>query len=78
MAGQMTTGQPPLLSGCIDSHLATLVEDSTAAIVRLGWDGTIASWSPAAERMYGYLAAEVLGRQVPASCHSIDVESSTT
>src|SRR5258708_4442756 len=60
----MPTAQPPPLAGVIDSHLAAIVEDSTAALVRLALDGTIASWSPASERMYGYVAAEALGRPV--------------
>ena len=42
--------------------LASIVESSDDAIVGLNLDGTIASWNRGAERLYGYAAAEVLGR----------------
>jgi PAS domain S-box-containing protein len=56
----MTAVQEPL----IDAQLAAIVECSTDAIVGLGLDGTITSWNPAAERLYQYTAAEVLGRHL--------------
>ncbi len=48
----------------IDAQLAAIVGCSTDAIVGLGLDGTIASWNPAAERLYLYAPAEVLGRHI--------------
>lgn len=42
-------------------QLAALVEAADAAIVGLRVDGTITSWNPAAERMYGWAAAEMVG-----------------
>ena len=39
-----------------------LVEYSDDAIVGLSIDGTVTSWTPAAERMYGYSPKEVIGR----------------
>lgn len=42
--------------------LTALVQSSGDAIVGLASDGTIASWNPAAERLYGYRAAGALGR----------------
>ena len=48
----------------IDAQLAALVECSTDAIVGLTLDGTITSWSPAAERLYQYRADEALGQHV--------------
>ena len=60
----MTAVQEPLFGGVIDSQLAAIVECSTDAIVGLALDGTITSWNPAAERLYVYTSAEVLGRHV--------------
>ena len=56
----MTGVKEPL----IDAQLAALVECSTDAIVSLTLDGTITSWNLAAERLYQYTAAEVLGRHL--------------
>jgi two-component system CheB/CheR fusion protein len=44
--------------------LAAVVESTEDAILSKTLDGTILSWNPAAERMYGYRAKEVLGRSV--------------
>ncbi|GEM_PF-675389 len=43
-------------------QLAAIVEQSNDAIVSYAPDGTITSWNPGAERLYGFSAAEVLGR----------------
>ncbi|MDP9387906.1 MAG: response regulator [Actinomycetota bacterium] len=45
-------------------RLASIVEWSNDAILAKSLDGTIQSWNPAAERLYGYRAEEVLGRNV--------------
>ena len=51
-----------------DKHLirtmASLVESSYDAIVGREIDGKIISWNPAAERIFGYLAQEVIGQTV--------------
>jgi PAS domain S-box-containing protein len=41
---------------------SAILQSVGEAIVGSGTDGRIASWNPAAERLYGYDAAEVLGR----------------
>jgi diguanylate cyclase (GGDEF)-like protein/PAS domain S-box-containing protein len=47
-----------------ESQLALIVESSNDAVYALTRDGRISSWNPAAERMFGYTAAEALGRPV--------------
>lgn len=45
-----------------NARLAALVSGADDAIVSLGPDGTIQSWNPAAERLFGYSTDEVVGR----------------
>jgi PAS domain S-box-containing protein len=45
-----------------------IVNSSDDAIVGETLDGVIASWNPAAERMYGYAVAEIVGRPATVLC----------
>ena len=46
------------------ARLAALVESSDDAIISRGLDGSVLSWNRGAERMYGYSAAEMLGKSM--------------
>jgi two-component system sensor kinase FixL len=44
--------------------LAALVNSSDDAIIAKDLDGTVLTWNPGAERMYGYAAGEMIGRSI--------------
>jgi PAS domain S-box-containing protein len=47
------------------SRLAAIVDASSDPIISRRLDGIIESWNPAAERLFGYSAAEVVGTSLP-------------
>jgi len=48
--------------------LAAIINSSDDAIIGKTTDGVITTWNPAAERMYGYAAEEIIGQSVTVLC----------
>jgi PAS domain S-box-containing protein len=49
----------------MDATARAVIESAADAIVAFGTDRTVMLWNPAAERMFGWAAHEVVGRQPP-------------
>jgi PAS domain S-box-containing protein len=48
----------------LQARLAAIVESSRDSIVGTGLDGTILSWNPAAQALYGYTPVEAVGQHI--------------
>jgi diguanylate cyclase (GGDEF)-like protein/PAS domain S-box-containing protein len=62
----LLSDKPDLSAGADEAlrKLASIVECSEDAIIGKTMDGLITSWNRAAEKMYGYTAAEAIGRHL--------------
>jgi PAS domain S-box-containing protein len=54
----------PEVANASQALLAAIMESSGDAIVSTTVDGVVTLWSPAAERMFGYTAAEIINRPI--------------
>jgi PAS domain S-box-containing protein len=52
------------LGGWAPEYLAAIVDSTDDAVIGKTLDGTIISWNKGAERIYGYAAAEVVGKPI--------------
>src|SRR6266700_3862102 len=58
---QVTEGQAGILGSRTDATARAVIECAADAIVAFSTDRTVMLWNPAAERMFGWAAAEVVG-----------------
>src|SRR6266513_3354519 len=58
---QVTEGQAGIMGSRTDATARAVIECAADAIVAFSTDRTVMLWNPAAERMFGWAAAEVVG-----------------
>ncbi len=61
-------GEEGELTRALEAY-STLVELCHAAVVSAGRDGRVRSWNPAAEELFGYTAAEAIGKPIRELMH---------
>jgi PAS domain S-box-containing protein len=49
----------------VNERLEAVIQAAPLAIFALDLEGTVQTWNPAAERLFGWLAAEVMGKPLP-------------
>ena len=49
----------------LSQRLSTIIEAAPLAIITYELDGTVTSWNPAAEKVFGWTASEALGKVAP-------------
>jgi diguanylate cyclase (GGDEF)-like protein/PAS domain S-box-containing protein len=54
----------PAAAHSLDARLAAIIESTDDAVISKKLDGTVLTWNPAAERIFGYSAAEMIGRSI--------------
>ncbi len=47
-----------------NARLAAIIENSSDAVLGITLDGTLVSWNPSAERLYGYKEGEIIGQHL--------------
>src|ERR1700760_467170 len=57
--------EPAEITGRVDATARAVIECAADAIVAFGTDRTVLLWNPAAERMFGWTAPEMVGLEPP-------------
>src|SRR6202050_2663633 len=71
---QVTANQAEAISNRPDATARAVIECAADAIVAFGTDRTVLLWNPAAERMFGWTEAEVVGSEAQITPEEIKAE----